>query len=106
MAVAREKQWSQNERQRQLTAAADRDCKRRLWITRMAAALWIMAAAVEAARQMQRRRRTQRRWRQAENQNWCVLRQAVSGWVVGTSYSYLLTLVGSWRKMQMDLTER
>jgi len=27
-------------------------------------------------------------------------------WVVGASCSYLVTSVGSWRKMQMDLTER
>ncbi len=100
MAAACEKQWRRQERQGQLTAVADRDCERRLWTTRMAAALWIMVAVVEAAR------RTQQRRRQAENQNWCVLKQAVSGRVVGNSCSYLLTSVGSWRKMQMDLTER
>ena len=91
-----------------IQVTADSGCERRLRTTRMAAALWIMAAAAEAARRMQRRRRRQRwrRQRQAENQNWCVLRQAVSGRVISASCNYLLTSVGSWRKMQMDLPER
>ena len=34
----------------------------------------------------------------------CVLRQAVSGWCM--RQLHLLTSVGSWQEMQMDLTER
>ena len=69
------------QRQRQRTETADSGCKQQLQTTRMAAALWIMVASVEAARRMQRlrrkRRRRRQRRRQAVNQN-CVLRQALS----------------------------